>query len=266
MKYELSQQSFFRLFINDFKNKKEAMFLSAIIPYFIISFPIFLNLILRGFNFSQNINLLSNLEAGFAFAFVILMASMVSGAFSEIFDKKLNIFYFTLPGSIEEKYLSKLAFTFILPIIINFIILFLFSGLYSLIMLLAGAEVSIASLNLKTIISNHLISFIFYHSIFFYFSTIWINNSFISFLKTVLVLIGISILLMIIFGMINLLILQNTIYENFVGSNAELFQQYYEKFIENKKIFKGIFYTIKWIIPFLLYYLGYKKIKTKKLV
>lgn len=177
-------------------------------------------------------------------------------SFTEIYEKKWAVFYFTLPSNPEIKVISKLLFTSLGYFIFN-IIFMLVTSLFVVIL----AKIFSIPYTIYTFkdfllqIERTFFVYIFFHSIYFMFSVIWNKNSF---FKTTGIILGIGMLISTFISLTAFVIFSLFVDKSYFTNNIDLFTK-------NKWIItiSKIFY---FLLPYFFYFLSYIEFKKKKII
>jgi|GEM_PF-5053259 hypothetical protein len=238
----------------EFLQKINELFITFGIIYGIIFLNLLVNLIFNKFNKNYFINVIPFYYISLFFGVII-----VSNIFTQIYEKKLTIFYFTLPGTLFEKVFSKFLFSIILFFILNFLVLILVYY-FIILLILIGLPINLKIYDFSYFLNLFINSFWVYFyvsSIFFFFSTLWEKNSFISTL--------ISIVLFFIFIAISItLILNILIKSNIIDIYKFSFSGKFWINIYNNKFLLIISKILYYFIPFAFYILTYFSFKKKQ--
>lgn len=229
------------------------------IVYGIVFVNIFFSLIFRRFSFNNVIEI----KQYYIIALFIGLIVIISNSFTRIYEKRWTIFYFTLPGSLFQKVVSKFLFAIVFYFLFNLILFILVYFLTYFLAILFSLKIKIITFNvfLNDLFIESFWIYFYIGSIFFFFSTIWEKNSF---FNTIFVLFLFFLFLSIsIYLILDILIKMNIInvfnFEIYSFNILDFFQDF-----KGKKIILYFLKTIYYLIPFVFYVLSYFSFKRKQ--
>jgi len=205
-------------------------------------------------SFVINYSLSSLLYGSFKVALFINII-LTSVSFTEIYEKKWGIFYFTLPVNPVIKVLSKFIYTLFGYFIINILFLLTTTLLMYFVGLILNVSVTLYSFNKFTkVIIDSFFLYLFFHSIYFLFSVIFEKDSF---FKTTGIILSVVLLIGIFAGLTLLTVLKIMLNDNLIID--------YLNTLKNAKWVKGILYFLYYSLPWVFYLISYFEFKKKEI-
>ncbi len=242
---------FFYLFrIELFNNLKTALLKDLIVAGAFLSLSIFSALMKSRTDVS-----------GFLFISLFMGIIFTSVSFSVAHNREAGVFYFTLPASVEEKFLVKFLFTAIFSFFSSVLTLFLTSLLTGIIgSLFFGLSFTFFD-PFKNSIFKIFLTYLYFHSIFFLGGILFKKNNF---LKTVLSLVILFFIFTIVMSFLAVNIF-SLLYNNFTGEfNASNFFDFFNYNSNALAVaFKIVFLYLVPPVLYIFSYLKFKKLENK---